>query len=163
MSTANKSIVFLALAFAISWGIVIGAHFAGLSDNPMFATPILAAMMTGPAISALICTFAFEKAGERVRALGLHFKPNVWWVLAWLIPILIGGASVAATILLSDHHYVDIGSGVRAAAEAQGKDLSLAPAFATSTWFIVSMALVFGALINMPILTFTEELGWRGY
>ncbi|MEZ5970542.1 MAG: CPBP family intramembrane glutamic endopeptidase [Hyphomonadaceae bacterium] len=163
MSTANKSIVFLALAFAISWGIVIGAHFGGLSDNPMLATPILATMMTGPAISALICTFAFEKTGERVRALGLHFKPNVWWVLAWLIPILIGGASVAATILLSDHHYVDIGSGVRAAAEAQGKDLSLAPAFATSTWFIVSMALVFGALINMPILTFTEELGWRGY
>lgn len=163
MSTTNKSIIFLALAFSISWGIVIGAHFAGLSQNLMLATPILAAMMTGPAISALICAFAFEKQGERVTALGLHFKPNLWWALAWLIPILIGIGSVVATILLSDHHYVDIGAGVRAVAEAQGQDLSKAPAFATSTAFIVAMAVVFGALINMPILTFTEELGWRGY
>ena len=163
MSTANKSIIFLALAFAISWAIVIGAHFAGLSQNPMLAMPILAAMMTGPAISALICTFAFEKKGGRVKALGLHFKPNFWWILAWLIPILIGVGSVAATVLVSGHHYVDIGAGVRAVAEAQGQDLSKAPAFATSTWFIVCMAVVFGALINMPILTLTEELGWRGY
>lgn len=163
MSTANKSIIFLGLAFAISWAIVIGAHFAGLSSNPLLAMPILAAMMTGPAISAAICAFAFEKQGERVKALGLHFKPNLWWALAWLIPILIGVGSVAATILLSGQHYVDIGAGVRAVAEAQGQDLSQAPAFATSTGFIVAMAVVFGALVNMPILTFTEELGWRGY
>ncbi|MBP6690427.1 MAG: CPBP family intramembrane metalloprotease [Hyphomonadaceae bacterium] len=163
MSTTNKSIIFLGLAFAISWAIVIGAHVAGLSQNPMLAAPILAAMMTGPAISALICAFAFEKKGERSNALGLHFKPNLWWILAWLIPILIGVGSVAATILLSDHGYVDIGAGVRAVAEAQGQDISQAPAFATSTWFIVCMGVVFGALINMPILTFTEELGWRGY
>jgi hypothetical protein len=31
MSTTKKSIVFLALAFAISWAITIGAHLAGLS------------------------------------------------------------------------------------------------------------------------------------
>ncbi len=163
MSTTNKSIIFLALAFAISWAIAIGAHFAGLSQNPQFATGILAAMMTGPAISALICTFAFEKKGERVKALGLHFKPNVWWFLAWLIPIMIGVGAVAATVLLSSHHYVDIGEAVRAQAEQAGQDMSAAPAFATNTIFIVCTALIFGGLINMPILTFTEELGWRGY
>jgi membrane protease YdiL (CAAX protease family) len=163
MSTTNKSIIFLALAFAISWSIVIGAHLAGLSETSGLAVPILAAMMTGPAIAALICAFAFEKKGERAKALGLHFKLNLWWLLAWLIPILIAAGSVAATILLSDRHYIDIGTAVRAVAEAQGQDLSQAPAFATSTAFIVSMAVIFGALINMPILTFTEELGWRGY
>ena len=52
------------------------------------------------AIAALICTFAFEKTGERVRALGLHFKPNLWWLLAWLIPIVLAGASVAFTLAL---------------------------------------------------------------
>ncbi len=162
MSTTNKSIIFLGIAFAISWAITIGAHFAGLSQNAQLAVPILAAMMTGPAIAALICTFAFEK-GRRVEALGLRFKPNLWWILAWLIPILVAVGSVAATVLLSGHQYVDIGAAVRTAAEAQGQDLSQAPAFATNTWFIVGMAVVFGALINMPILTFTEELGWRGY
>lgn len=163
MSTTNKSIIFLALAFAISWAIVIGAHFAGLSRNAQLAVPILAAMMTGPAISALICTFAFEKKGERVKALGLHFKPNLWWLLAWIIPIALAAASVAATVLLSDRTYVDIGDATRAAAEAQGQDLSQAPAWVLSTAFIVGAGVLFGSLINMPILTFTEELGWRGY
>ncbi len=162
MSTTTKSIIFLALAFAISWAIVIGAHLAGLSQNAQFAVPILAAMMTGPAIAALICTFAFEK-GRRVEALGLHFKPNLWWLLAWIIPIALAALSVAATILLSDRTYVDIGAASRAAAEAQRQDLSQVPAVVLSTGFIVGMGVVLGALINMPILTFTEELGWRGY
>jgi hypothetical protein len=33
MSTANKSIVFLALAFAISWAIVIGGWSAGVPER----------------------------------------------------------------------------------------------------------------------------------
>jgi membrane protease YdiL (CAAX protease family) len=163
MSTTSKSIIFLALAFAISWAIAIGAHFAGLSGNAQLAAPILAAMMTGPAIGALICTFAFEKKGERVNALGLHFKPNLWWLLAWIIPIALAAGSVAATLLLSDRTYVDIGAASRAAAEAQGQDLSQVPAFVLSTGFIVGIGVLLGSLINMPILTFTEELGWRGY
>lgn len=162
MSTSSKSIIFLGLSFAISWAIAVGAHFAGFSQNPQWAVPILALMMTGPAIAALICAFAFEK-GRRIEALGLRFKPNLWWLWAWLIPIALAAVSVAATLLLSDRTYVDIGDTVRQAAEAQGQDVSQTPSFLISTPFILVMATVFGSLINMPILTFTEELGWRGY
>lgn len=162
MSRTAKSIVFLAIAFAVSWGVTIGAHFAGLSRQAQMALPILTLMMTGPAIAALACAFAFEK-GRRIEALGLSFKPNAWWLWAWLAPIALAAASVIATVLLSDRSYVDIGAGVRQLAEAQGQDLSTAPPFLLSTLFIVGASVVLGALINMPILTFTEELGWRGY
>ena len=164
MSTTNKSIIFLALAFAISWAIAIGGHFAGLKESlgPYGPTLLLTAMMAGPAIAALICAFAFEK-GRRVEALGLQFRPNIWWLLAWLIPIAIAAISVAATVLLSDRAYVDIGEASRRVAEAQGQDLSQVPPLLLSTPFIVGMAITVGALINMPILTVTEELGWRGY
>jgi uncharacterized protein len=162
MSRTHKSMIFLGLAFAISWAIVVAAHLAGWSDDVRLATPALALMMTGPAIAALICAFAFEK-GRRAEALGLRFRPNLWWLLAWLIPIALAAISVAATLLLSDHSYVDIGAAVREQAEAQGQDVSQAPAFLMSTAFIVAMSVVLGALVNTPILTFTEELGWRGY
>jgi membrane protease YdiL (CAAX protease family) len=162
MSTAAKSVVFLAIAFVISWTVAIGGHFAGLSQDPPMAASILALMMAGPAISALICAFAFER-GRRVEALGLRFRPNLWWLLAWLIPLALALGSVAATLALSDRTYADIGETVRQAAEAQGQDLSQAPAFLTSTAFILGASIVVGALINTPILTFTEELGWRGY
>jgi membrane protease YdiL (CAAX protease family) len=155
-------LVFLAIAFAISWAITLGAHFAGWSQSPQMAVPVLALMMTGPAIAALICVFAFEQ-GRRTEALGLKFKPNLWWLSAWLIPLALAAASVAATLLMSDHSYVDIGAASRQAALSQGQDLTGVPEFLTSTWFILCVSIVLGSLINTPILTFTEELGWRGY
>jgi uncharacterized protein len=164
MSVTSKSIVFLALAFAISWGIAIGGYFSGLRESLGLYGPtvLLVAMMTGPAISAFVCAIAFEK-GRRVQALGLSFKPNIWWFWAWLIPIALTYASIGVTLAFTDQTFVDVGAAMRAAAEAQGQDLSQAPPFVLSTAFIVAMAMVLGALINTLILTFTEELGWRGY
>lgn len=164
MPAAKKSLIFLGLAFAISWTIAIGGHFSGLKQSLGLAGPVLllTAMMAGPAIAALICAFAFEK-GRRVDALGLRFTPNLWWIAAWAIPILLAAGAVIFTLLLSDRTYVDIGAAAREAAEAQGQDLSQAPPLLTSTGFIVALSITLGALINAPILTLTEELGWRGY
>jgi hypothetical protein len=119
-------------------------------------------MMAGPAIAALICAIFFEKA-RRIAALGLHFRLNNWWLYAWLIPLTIAVASVVFTLMFSGKHYVDLGSTVRAMAEAQGQDLSTTPAFLLDTSFIIAASASLGAFINAPILTFTEELGWRGY
>lgn len=170
MSVTNKSIIFLALTFLWSWGIAVGGHFAGLPqaiDTALGApgggaTIILVAMMAGPAIAALICALAFEK-GRRVQALGLHFKPNIWWLWAWLIPIAISFASLGFTLLLTDQHYVDMGEATRRAVEAQGQDPAQIRPFVMSTGFLIFMSIGVGALINTIILTFTEELGWRGY
>lgn len=162
MSTTRKSIIFLAIAFAISWAIVIGGWAMGLHESPTLGVAVLALSMTGPAIAAFICAFAFER-GQRVAALGLHFRPNLWWLFAWLIPIAIAAISVAATLLLSDRTYVDLGDASVAAVEAAGQDPAQIPPILLSGGFVIAMSVFLGALINTPILTFTEELGWRGY
>jgi membrane protease YdiL (CAAX protease family) len=162
MSTTNKSIIFLAIAFAVTWAIVFACWAAGMHNDPQSGVIALAASMIGPAVAAVICALAFEK-GRRAESLGLRFKPNWWWLAAWAIPIAIAAGSVLATVLLSNHAYVDIGDASRQAVEAQGQDTSAAPAFLFNTGFIVAASVIVGALINMVILTFTEELGWRGY
>lgn len=162
MSTTKKSIVFLTIAYAVSWTAVIGGWSLGLHENAQMALVVLAVSMLGPAIAALICTFALEKNG-RAQALGLGGRWTFWWLAAWLAPIAIAAGSVGFTLLLSDRTYVDIGAAVTATAQAQGQDLSQAPAFMFSTAFIIAMTVVVGALVNWLILTFTEELGWRGY
>ncbi len=163
MSTTTKSIRYLALAFAVTWAIVITGWSMGLHENPQIAPYVLALSMFGPAIGALVCTFAFEK-GRRVAALGLHFKPNWWWLFAWLIPVLLAATSVGVTVAFSQYPYVDPATGVialtRAMAPEAADQLQDVPYLGA---IIMVQALVLGALINSVILTVSEELGWRGY
>lgn len=162
MSTKMKSAIYLAIAFATTAAIATFGWAMGWHRAAEAAVPVIALSMIGPAVGALVCVFAFEK-GRRVEALGLHFKPNLWWLWAWLIPVLLAAASVLFSVMFSENVYVDIGAASRMAAEAQGQDLSDVSPALTSTAFIVAFAVIVGGLINAVLLTFSEELGWRGY
>jgi len=160
MSTTNKSIIFLALTFAISWAIAIGGWATGVTNEQIGAFFILFGMMCGPAIAAIICVLAFEK-GRRITALGLQFKPSWWWLFAYLIGVALCAGSVAFTVLLSDRELGDLQANLLLAAEQAGQDTSQLTALPLVP-LVLFQALVLGSLIN-SVLTLSEELGWRGY
>jgi membrane protease YdiL (CAAX protease family) len=160
MSTASKSIIFLVLTFAISWTIAIGGWAAGITNQPLGAFSILFGMMTGPAIAAVICVFAFEK-GRRITALGLQFKPNWWWLFAYLIGLALCAGSVLFTVLLSDRELGDLHANLLLAAEQAGQDTTQLRSLPIVP-LVLFQALVIVALIN-SVMTLSEELGWRGY
>jgi membrane protease YdiL (CAAX protease family) len=164
MSTTRKAIVFLALTFAISWGVTISAWALRYDRNPIATFATLVLMMAGPAIAALTCAILFER-GRRIDALGLRFKPNIWWLWAWLIPFALAGASVAATVLLSGRHLVDPAQQTLAMSEGHlpADKLAQLRALAPALDLIIPVQIVIGSAINAVALTFTEELGWRGY
>ena len=162
MSTTRKTLIFLAITFAFSWGVTLAGWSAGLARSPLTGVAVLALMMAGPAIGALICAFAFEK-GRRIDSLGLRFKPNAWWLYAWLIPFALATVSVAFTALVSPHHLVDPAQAYIASVASQLPPAELAQLRALPLNAILAVQVIIGSAINAVVLTFTEELGWRGY
>lgn len=166
MRANQKSAVFLAITFAFSWGMAGLGWAMGASRHPSWGVATLAITMFGPAIAACVCALAFEK-GRRRAALGLVFRPSLWWLWAWLLALaLVFGASLL-TGLLGHAQFRDIGQAVlaqaRALAPLQSAKLDAMAALPGLTWLLVAQAGVLGALINTPILLLSEELGWRGY
>lgn len=164
MSTTTKSLVFLTLTFLLSWGVTTGGWALGAQNSPSSTLYVMTAMMFGPSIAALTCATLFEK-GRRIEALGLVFKPNWWWLIAWLIPLALAAGAVVLTVALSGHTFADPAAQTVATVAAQLGEARAAELRATPMLgaLIVGGSIIVGALINAPILTLSEELGWRGY
>ena len=162
MSTTRKSIVFLALTFLFSWGAAIGLWAMGAANSPGGQLGALTLMMFGPAFAALICTFVFEKDHRR-EALGVKWTPNWWWVGAWAAALAIGAVSVVASVLLGGRSFTDPGAQTIAMVAAQGGDVAQMRTMPYLGLILIAASVVPGPLINALILTFSEELGWRGY
>lgn len=143
----KQSLTFILVACLISWSLVIGGFYGGLVEVP-WSLLVLSLSMLGPSISALICAYAFEGGFKGIKTLAWkpHFSRNIWWFLAWLIPVLMIFGSMALTLGFSSNAHL----------QSSFKGVEIGP-------LLLFQALVIGPLINMPILTFTEELGWRGY
>lgn len=165
MSLANKSLIFLAITFAVSWGITFAGVGLGWNANPSAAFAALFAMMFGPAIAALVCAFSFER-GRVAEMLGLKaWKPNWWWLGAWLLGLVLAIGSVLFTVLLSDNGVTDPAVAVIAQVAQMGgeEDAAQLREIPLLGLVIVAQAVLIGPFLNAPILTFSEELGWRGY
>lgn len=165
MSVTKKSLTFLAITFAISWGVMFGGVALGWNTSPQASFGVLVTIMFGPAIAALICANLFER-GRVVEMLGLkNWKPNWWWLAGWALAILFAGGAVAFTVLLSDNALHDPAAVTIAQVEQMvgREDADKLRAVPMLGLVIAAQALLLGPLLNAPVLTFSEELGWRGH
>lgn len=161
-----KTKKFLSLTFFLSWSLAGIYYLLGGRLNQPTALPVLLLYMWIPAISAVIVQkFIFH---EPLKDLGIHFKVNKWFMIAWLIPAIISILVFGVTLLFPGIKFTPGMEGmfekyqnilkpdqIKAMKESL-KTLPLHP-----FWLALFQGLIAGATIN-ALAAFGEELGWRG-
>ncbi len=156
-------LAFLMLTFAWSWGVAYAVYAMKLVPIPFTpssagaTTLFLIVFMSGPAVAALVMSATEGGMKEKLR---FRILPNVWWILAWAIPIALIVAAQLTTLGVPGVSYVPPHQALAPAMIQAEKTLGVTPI--QFDYLVLFQALVVGALINM-FGTLTEELGWRGY
>jgi membrane protease YdiL (CAAX protease family) len=145
MSVARKSFLFIGMTLGISWLPLLPALRQAIpSLAPLF-------FLFGPVIAATVCALLFER-GRRLEVLGLSFRPNIWWLVALLLPLALGLVAATANIVIA------------------GQDLTSAQDWKVALTnlgdiaqarYLPGLWLLLPACILLSLLT--EEPAWRGY
>ena len=89
--------VFIGITFTLSWSIVLLFLIFGGKWSTLSAMIITIVFMFTPMISAILVQKFIYKEPLK-RPLGMSFRPNRWWLVAWLLPPLIVFATMGTSL-----------------------------------------------------------------
>ena len=172
-SAAKKRLImYLAVTFALTWGLLIPAGFAlGTYANgetsSMVMVGLIALSMFFPLIGALVANFAC-KPEERIY---LGWKPLVNqnirnYLIAWFAPTGIALLGCVTFFALNPHLFdPTVQSYIQSTAATAGLSAEELLADQPPTHIMVT-AVIFSAITYAPFINmvpaFGEEIGWRG-
>jgi membrane protease YdiL (CAAX protease family) len=169
LRTARPVIVFLVIAFGLSWLIALPLWMGDGLSNP-FSPLVAVAMMATPAIAALIVVFFVERPVNRARALGVWPLKPVGRFLGYLalglvvpIVLILAALPIGAALGVYPADFTHF-SALQEVFDAQMKALGSA-ALEIPIGELVALQFVnviIGAFLNI-IPAAGEEIGWRGW
>jgi membrane protease YdiL (CAAX protease family) len=162
----KKSLVFIFLAFIFSWSLAGIYYISGGRLNQPMALLVLILYMFIPSVAAAgVQKFIYK---EHVKDLGIHFRFNRWFWLAWLVPAVVAFTALGVSLLLPGVEFAPDMAGLferyrtllsPEQLEEMRQQVSSLPVH--FLWVSLAQGLVAGLTIN-AVAGFGEELGWRG-
>lgn len=164
----RSAVWFIALTFLLSWGLA-GLAFLFLGDRVSLVTmlPVAVAYMFMPLVATVIVRKVILKQPLK-PVLGLSFKINRWFFVAWLLPAILAGLALGVGWLWP---------GVEWSWEMEGLVQRFGSQFTpeqiaamreqTAAWPVhpLWLGLIQGLLAGLTlnaVAGFGEEAGWRG-
>ena len=162
----KKILLFIGLTFLLDWLMVLLYVAMGGRDEGL---PFLATVyMFVPMIIAFVVQKGIFKE-PIIQPLGISFKINSWFFVAWFLPVIIAFAAMGVSLLLPGVRFTPDMSGFLSTLtglltpEQMDQVRQQLAAFTVHPiWLGVLVALIAGTTIN-AVLGFGEELGWRGF
>ena len=165
---SRKILKFVALTFFICW-LLIGVFYAfGGEWGSRKSTGIAFIYMWIPGIVAVYMQKFMYR--EPVRStLAVYFKPNRWFIAAWLLPALIALAASEIGLELPWHEYSPEMEGFieklseRLTPEQIEQMKTGINALPVPFFWIVFLQGLIGGVTISAVFAMGEELGWRGF
>jgi membrane protease YdiL (CAAX protease family) len=167
-ASLKRALHFVLLTYALSLLLYFGFKAAGGRWNTLPAVAMAVVYMYMPALSAVVLKKLVYREPLR-EPLGVAFRANGIWLLAWFGPLVLALGAFGLALLLPTVHYTSDLSGLLSRiadlvppdkldkVREQMHAMPVHP-FALA----VVQSLVAGPTIN-TVAAFGEELGWRGF
>jgi membrane protease YdiL (CAAX protease family) len=169
MSDKFKRIgLFIGITYGLSWLIIALLVASGGAWNQLVSTVVVTALMFIPMISAILVQKLIYKE-PLLKPLGVSFRLNRWWLMAWLLPPAIALTTIGVSLLLPGISYSPEMAGFferfqgilpPELIEQMREQLTAFPVHVF--WIALGQGLIAGVTVN-AIAAFGEELGWRGF
>lgn len=164
----KKPGLFIAITFAICWLMIIIFTSLGGKWNTSSATILALVYMFIPMISAILVQKYIYKEPLK-DPLGISFKLNRWWLVAWFIPPVIAFATIGISLLIPGISYSPEMTGFFQGLEGvipkeqlEQMKIQMDAFRIHPIWIALIQGLFAGITIN-AVAGFGEELGWRGF
>src|SRR5262245_9179757 len=156
--------LFLGLTYAFTYLLAFSYFRAGGTVEPPAILIVGVAYMFVPTVCAIVVQKLIYKSPLK-EPFRINFRPNRWFLVAWLLPVLIAFATFGVALLFP---------GVTFAPDAKDnfRYLLLKPEqfgmtietnrYAWAVFLTLLQGLVTGITVN-GLAGFGEELGWRGF
>jgi len=164
----KRASLFVGLTFFANWSLAL--LFIALGGR--FQTPVGLAFGVSYMFVPMGVAILLQKGIYKqpvVRPLGISFRLNRWFLIAWLLPPAVALATLGVTLLLPGVEYSPQMRGIfeRFASlltpeQAQQLEKQIAVMPVGIFWLSLLQGLVAGVTIN-AVAGFGEELGWRGF
>lgn len=160
--------LFIGFTYLFSWAIVILFIALGGTWNSPYTSVILIAFMFIPSIVAIILQKMVCKEPLK-EPLGISFKPNRYFLVAWLLPPVIALVTLGISLLLPGIQYAPGLEGMverfrysLTTAQLEELQRQIVKSPIHPFWIAMLQGLIAGPTVN-AIAGFGEELGWRGF
>lgn len=160
--------------FAIFFGIALGGAgaiafvFPGVWSEPGASLRAVTVVHLMPVLLATLAVQGPILKQPVLEPLGLNAGPNLWWLAAWVSPMLVLAVALGVQWLMGLELALDTESYIAAkrallpAAERAGFDAHLEEVPPSDPLGYVIQALPAGVTFNL-LLALATEIGWRGF